>query len=245
MEGVQSACSKDRPQIGEDGDQLSETRGWWERAGDGLAIGSEVSGQSSARGGGQREQVRLYLSGVDLVDGTPVLDIKPYLPRYDSLPSAVVAPWVDDPKTTLQISESRPHQQSEEQRHEEEGAGQGGLSLIAIESVTWIAEAEAELSRLVSEGHLQFYGREEAAMVRQAIGEVLVQDIRSLHQKKTYFSVPLIEQGGGRPGVGETPKPYRLRFDRLEVGFYYPSQTSICVQSVHLWRQPEDEQSDS
>jgi tRNA (Thr-GGU) A37 N-methylase len=30
----------------------------------------------------------LHISGVDLVDGTPVLDIKPYLPRYDSLPDA-------------------------------------------------------------------------------------------------------------------------------------------------------------
>jgi tRNA (Thr-GGU) A37 N-methylase len=30
----------------------------------------------------------LHISGVDLVDGTPVLDIKPYLPRYDSLPHA-------------------------------------------------------------------------------------------------------------------------------------------------------------
>lgn len=26
----------------------------------------------------------LHLSGVDLVDGTPILDIKPYLPQYDS-----------------------------------------------------------------------------------------------------------------------------------------------------------------
>jgi len=30
----------------------------------------------------------LHLSGVDLVDGTPVLDIKPYIPYADSLPDA-------------------------------------------------------------------------------------------------------------------------------------------------------------
>lgn len=30
----------------------------------------------------------LYLSGVDLLDGTPILDIKPYLPSADSLPHA-------------------------------------------------------------------------------------------------------------------------------------------------------------
>jgi tRNA-Thr(GGU) m(6)t(6)A37 methyltransferase TsaA len=34
-------------------------------------------------------RVRLRLSGVDLVDGTPVLDVKPYLPYADCLPEAV------------------------------------------------------------------------------------------------------------------------------------------------------------
>lgn len=33
-------------------------------------------------------QCRLALSGVDLVDGTPVLDIKPYLPDIEALPQA-------------------------------------------------------------------------------------------------------------------------------------------------------------
>lgn len=30
----------------------------------------------------------IYLSGVDLVDGTPVLDIKPYIPEVESIPEA-------------------------------------------------------------------------------------------------------------------------------------------------------------
>jgi len=33
-------------------------------------------------------EVRLYLRGVDLLDGTPVLDIKPYVPYADRLPEA-------------------------------------------------------------------------------------------------------------------------------------------------------------
>lgn len=32
--------------------------------------------------------VRLHLSGIDLLDGTPVLDIKPYLPYAESIPTA-------------------------------------------------------------------------------------------------------------------------------------------------------------
>lgn len=34
------------------------------------------------------EEPRLFVSGVDLVDGTPVIDIKPYLPYADCLPQA-------------------------------------------------------------------------------------------------------------------------------------------------------------
>ncbi|HEU4760615.1 MAG TPA: tRNA (N6-threonylcarbamoyladenosine(37)-N6)-methyltransferase TrmO [Dehalococcoidia bacterium] len=36
----------------------------------------------------------LRVRGLDAIDGTPVLDIKPYIPYYDSLPEAKVPPWV-------------------------------------------------------------------------------------------------------------------------------------------------------
>jgi len=40
----------------------------------------------------------LNVSGLDLVDGTPILDIKPYVPHYDSVPSDEVRlpPWVSE-----------------------------------------------------------------------------------------------------------------------------------------------------
>lgn len=38
----------------------------------------------------------LHLRGVDLLDGTPVLDIKPYIPYADSIPEAK-ANWAQDP----------------------------------------------------------------------------------------------------------------------------------------------------
>ena len=36
----------------------------------------------------------LRVRGLDAIDGTPVIDIKPYLPGYDSAANAKVAPWI-------------------------------------------------------------------------------------------------------------------------------------------------------
>lgn len=45
----------------------------------------------------------IYLSGVDLVDGTPVLDIKPYIPEVESVPDAK-AGWAGEAaKPTIQV----------------------------------------------------------------------------------------------------------------------------------------------
>lgn len=41
------------------------------------------------------EKTRLILGDCDLVDGTPVFDIKPYVPAYDAFPEAR-AGWIDD-----------------------------------------------------------------------------------------------------------------------------------------------------
>jgi len=49
----------------------------------------------------------LYLSGIDLIDGTPILDVKPYLPFSDSAPASR-AGWVPEhvfPELDVQISE--------------------------------------------------------------------------------------------------------------------------------------------
>jgi len=36
----------------------------------------------------------LILGGADIVDGSPVLDIKPYIPFCDSVPQALAPAWV-------------------------------------------------------------------------------------------------------------------------------------------------------
>ncbi|MBI2387958.1 MAG: tRNA (N6-threonylcarbamoyladenosine(37)-N6)-methyltransferase TrmO [Elusimicrobia bacterium] len=41
------------------------------------------------------EGATLHLAGIDLVDGTPILDVKPYIPEWDSVPHASPG-WVKD-----------------------------------------------------------------------------------------------------------------------------------------------------
>lgn len=38
----------------------------------------------------------LHVRGLDAVDGSPVLDVKPYIPHHDSIPEAKVAQWVTE-----------------------------------------------------------------------------------------------------------------------------------------------------
>lgn len=40
---------------------------------------------------------RLRVRGLDAIDGTPVLDIRPYIPYYDAIPGARVPPWARPP----------------------------------------------------------------------------------------------------------------------------------------------------
>ncbi|MCC7403688.1 MAG: tRNA (N6-threonylcarbamoyladenosine(37)-N6)-methyltransferase TrmO [Bdellovibrionales bacterium] len=45
----------------------------------------------------------LYLSGVDFVSGTPVLDIKPYIPKWDRVAEATDGWLMDHPDTVLPV----------------------------------------------------------------------------------------------------------------------------------------------
>ena len=43
--------------------------------------------------------------GLDAIDGTPIVDVKPYLPQYDSVPDATVPEWVSRAQPEEQSSE--------------------------------------------------------------------------------------------------------------------------------------------
>jgi tRNA-Thr(GGU) m(6)t(6)A37 methyltransferase TsaA len=43
----------------------------------------------------RRDKNRLVVRGLDAINGTPVLDVKPYVPQFDSGTSPAVPGWVD------------------------------------------------------------------------------------------------------------------------------------------------------
>lgn len=52
------------------------------------------------------EGATLHLAGVDLVDGTPILDVKPYIPEWDSVPEASPGWTKDVPFPRLRVAVS-------------------------------------------------------------------------------------------------------------------------------------------
>lgn len=54
------------------------------------------------------EGCMLHVRGIDLLDGTPILDIKPYIPYADAFPDAK-AGWIDGiPRDALQVAKRPP-----------------------------------------------------------------------------------------------------------------------------------------
>lgn len=44
----------------------------------------------------RREGGTLVVRGLDAIDGTPVLDVKPYVPVYDRVDGATIPAWMDE-----------------------------------------------------------------------------------------------------------------------------------------------------
>lgn len=55
-----------------------------------------------------RDHDVLHVSGVDILDGTPLLDIKPYVPEFDAFPSSK-AGWLDERHEERREADDRFH----------------------------------------------------------------------------------------------------------------------------------------
>ncbi len=100
-----------RPQVrpprlgGNDKMGVFATRSMYRPSGLGLSVVAldKISCADNGRG------VVLHLLGADMIDGTPIIDIKPYLPYSDSLPTAT-SPMTTPSTKDVQWSEIAKHQ---------------------------------------------------------------------------------------------------------------------------------------
>ena len=57
----------------------------------------------------------LEVADIDVVDGTPLLDIKPYVPEFDSYPGSK-AGWFDESSSQMQHADDRFHLENNRKR---------------------------------------------------------------------------------------------------------------------------------
>lgn len=161
----------------------------------------------------------LHLSGCDCLDGTPVLDIKPYIPATDApLASSTpvrLPPWVEGP-----------------------------LQRPPPLHVVWGDGCrEALLDAVAQGGGGTLYGPEEGEVCARAIEQVLALDTRSVHQGRG-GGVGVMGGGGhvtelagalsrARGEEAPTPPPYELVFSAFLLKFTYGLEGEVRISEVN------------
>ena len=155
----------------------------------------------------QHARGRVIVSGIDLIDKTPILDIKPYVPRYDSFPLARTPTWITPAAAGSDEAANASAHAAETEMEATASASSSAASSIpsavtvsassssasssssdhASHSATKTvrveisAEADADLVRLAP--RLRLF-RNAPAACRACIVATLGEDIRSRHEKQ-------------------------------------------------------------
>lgn len=129
----------------------------------------------------------VHVSGIDLIDGTPVIDIKPFIPDYDNAYQLRSSHLVN--QATLQNNDEAT---SNSTRVELEDVEQEQIVRVPswitqspvkpIDNIVFTLEAIDQLKQLVEQDRLQFYQNWRQARV--AIEQILYLDPRSVHRRK-------------------------------------------------------------
>ncbi|DBA76679.1 hypothetical protein WJX79_005942 [Trebouxia sp. C0005] len=149
--------------------------------------------------------------GADVVDGTPVLDIKPYIPYVDGGVRATAPEWVKDDNES---------------------------SVLHIADVRLADGVSATLQQRWQESLTDKATRplcDNAAEFTELLVQVLSRDIRSLHQRLQHVNaVPrhVNHRGGNDPHVSQ----YRVMLDGMDVLYNFDESGSIEVVDVDIDR---------
>ena len=174
----------------------------------------------------------LHVSGIDLVDGTPVLDVKPYIPQYD-------CPWtlrMDDIQLktqTLQDSEAKDRCQEEGWAQPPSGhvvtvAGWLSEPPVSCLQVEFLPHAKAQLNefgcrRLLSSAAEQ---STTSVIVSSKSGKTHASEDKGTKQEGTELGHKGF-RGGEHLGVRSESKSGAIGYNKLEDQFYLESFASI------------------
>jgi tRNA-Thr(GGU) m(6)t(6)A37 methyltransferase TsaA len=160
----------------------------------------------------------LHLAGVDLVNNTPVLDVKPYIARYDAHPDALTADWLAETDNHETSDAAAAPAAAEQASGSSDGGGGGGYRQLRVE----MTEEAVESLRRNADALRFFKGDWERA--RRCIEEVLALDIRTLHMKRRH-----------KEGT------YGVSIDVMNVSFVVNAESGLCtVQRIDLWPESYD-----
>jgi len=159
----------------------------------------------------------IYLNGIDLIDGTPILDIKPYVPQYDSIVNAMVPNWMIDPSPENSVPRTCVRWSS---------LADKSLRTIFEDEKLEFFSSNGRTSRWLTESNKQcFYENQvekEYSALRAAIQETVQLDMRSIHQK-------VLEQNR-----------YSFYFDNILIHFTYEEE-SILIEDINFTKRNQTE----
>lgn len=150
-------------------------------------------------------RVRLYISGADMVDGTPIVDIKPYVAYSDALPEAKSG-YATTAPTKKEVVVSAQAQADWAQLLQDSSQYRGNLSMNE-------AKRHAQDAQEKIDGQaLSVYGLAEADLA--VISELVAYDPRPAYRQH------------------QLDRVFVMRYKSVDVAFFMQADGALCIESM-------------
>jgi tRNA (adenine37-N6)-methyltransferase len=132
----------------------------------------------------------IYFYGSDMVDGTPVIDIKPFIPTYDSPQKTLDVASKSTPSTPTNTMRSREEPEGEEEHDEDISQVIQPRQEMAspsndVKVPEWVSSSNLLKVIFSENAMLQIH---ELSVNKKSIEEILENDPRSVYVREKYLS---------------------------------------------------------
>ncbi|CDP02925.1 unnamed protein product [Coffea canephora] len=167
----------------------------------------------------------VLLSGVDLVDGTPVLDVKPYLPYCDSISEAAVPEWVkaDNLLAVASINFSR-------------GFSDGLADCWPVVEKRSLYTSQHEFEGLIKQVlSWDIRSVSQRSRPHNSITRTGIDSINDTAAKlEDHEDDEISGQGGGGESISSDDVIYHLILDGLDVSYRIDCDSNVIVEKASL-----------